>query len=278
MVDRAAHRFSYVEYWPPPRCFRRKKSSGFANAGRICEIYILRCRGRCPHRPAGNDRFMAAFRRNRVHFLFYAVGVDDPVRPPENALFHGKPMRNRNILMGGQSRPPLQTGYDRPVVSSNSVHQISAVPRYFGRKKSSDFANVGRIREIYIPRRRGRCPHRPARNGRFMAVFRRTRADFPFCTVGADDPVRPRNCPFLRKTDAKSKHFRGPMWASAPTKDLTKRNIFPFRAVGVDAARLYRQSPYKIHRKEPIPWKKSDRTRYPASWSCCLRRRRRWRP
>ena len=73
-------------------------------------------------------------------------------------------------------------------------------------------------------------------------------------------------------------HRGGPMWASAPTKDLTKRNIFPFRAVGVDAARRYRQSPYKIHRKEPIPWKKSDRTRYPASWSCCLRRRRRWRP
>ena len=96
---------------------------------------------------------------------------------------------------GGQSRPPLQTGYDRPFVSSNSVHQISAVPQYFGRKKSSDFANVGRIREIYIPRRRGRCLHRPAGNGRFMAVFRRIRVDFPFCTVGADDPVRPPETP-----------------------------------------------------------------------------------
>ena len=100
MVDRAAHRFSYVKYWPPPRCFRRKKSSGFANAGRIREIYILRCRGRCPHRPARNDRFMAVFRRNRVHFLFYAVGADDPVRPPENARFYGNPMRNRNIFNG----------------------------------------------------------------------------------------------------------------------------------------------------------------------------------
>ncbi len=100
MVDRAAHRFSYVKYWPPPRCFRRKKSSGFANAGRIREIYILRCRGRCPHRPARNGRFIAVFRRNRVDFLFYAVGADDPVRPPENALFHGKPMRNRNIFNG----------------------------------------------------------------------------------------------------------------------------------------------------------------------------------
>ena len=96
---------------------------------------------------------------------------------------------------GGQSRPPLQTGYDRPFVSSNSVHQISAVPRYFRRGKSSDFANAGRIREIYIPRRRGRCPHRPAGNGRFMAVFRRNCADFPFSTVGADDPVRPPETP-----------------------------------------------------------------------------------
>ena len=99
-VSRLYHRFSYVKYWPPPRCFRRKKSSGFANAGRIREIYILRCRGRCLHRPARNGRFMAAFRRNRVDFLFYAVGADDPVRPPENALFHGKPMRNRNIFNG----------------------------------------------------------------------------------------------------------------------------------------------------------------------------------
>ena len=86
-VSRLYHRFSYVKYWPPPRCFRRKKSSGFANAGRIREIYILRCRGRCPHRPARNDRFMAVFRRNRVDFLFYAVGADDPVRPPETPVF-----------------------------------------------------------------------------------------------------------------------------------------------------------------------------------------------
>ncbi len=111
---------------------------------------------------------------------------------------------------GGQSRPPLQTGYDRPVVSSNSVHQISAVPRYFGRKKSSDFANVGRIREIYVPRRRGRCPHRPARNGRFMAVFRRTRADFPFSTVGADDPVRPPETPVFTEIRCEFETFQ---WA-----------------------------------------------------------------
>ena len=107
MVDRAAHRFSYVEYWPPPRCFRRKKSSGFANAGRICEIYILRCRGRCPHRPARNDRFMAAFRRNRVHFLFYAVGADDPVRPQETPVFTEIRCESATFSMGRCRHRPL---------------------------------------------------------------------------------------------------------------------------------------------------------------------------
>ena len=81
---------------------------------------------------------------------------------------------------GGQGRPPLQTGYDRPFVSSKSAHQISAVPAIFRRKKSSDFAsNVGRIREIYILRR-SRCPHRPRKTAVLMAVFRRIRVDFHF--------------------------------------------------------------------------------------------------
>ena len=31
-----------------------------------------------------------------------------PCPPAENARFHGNPMRNRNILEGGQSRPPLE--------------------------------------------------------------------------------------------------------------------------------------------------------------------------
>ena len=101
-----------------------------------------------------------------------------------NARFHD--------FVGGQSRPPLQMKFDRPFVSSNPVHQISVVPRYFRRGKSSGFANAGRIREIYILRRRGRCPHRPAESTRFMVLFRRIRVDFPFCTVGADDPVRLR--------------------------------------------------------------------------------------
>ena len=133
-----------------------------------------------------------------------------PCPPAENARFCGNPMRirniltgrcghrplqttaeNRRILKGGQGRPPLQMKFDRPFVSSNPVHQISVVPRYFRRGKSSGFANAGRIREIYILRRRGRCPHRPAERTRFMVLFRRIRVDFPFCTVGADGPVRP---------------------------------------------------------------------------------------
>ena len=163
--------------------------------------------------------------------------------PAENARFHGKPMRIRNIFRGpmwasaptnnhekstnfegGQSRPPLQrvlkttrvrqksprlpfrtrTGrcghrplqmkFDRPFVPSIFIRRILAATTVFP-AELSDFANVGRIREIYIPRRRGRCLHRPAGNGRFMAVFRRIRADFPFCTVGADDSVRPRKTP-----------------------------------------------------------------------------------
>ena len=48
-------------------------------------------------------------------------------------------------------------------------------PRYFRRGKLSGFANVGRICRIVIPRRRGRCLHRPTGRTRFMAVFRRIR-------------------------------------------------------------------------------------------------------
>ena len=48
---------------------------------------------------------------------------------------------------------------------------------------------------VSFSRRRGRCPHRPAGDGRFMVLFRRIHVDFPFCTVGADDPVRPPGMP-----------------------------------------------------------------------------------
>ena len=65
---------------------------------------------------------------------------------------------------GGQSRPPLQ----RAMMNRN-VFRFSP--------------------------RRGRCPHRPAGNARFMAVFRRIRVGLPFRAVGADDPVRPPELP-----------------------------------------------------------------------------------
>ena len=39
-----------------------------------------------------------------------------------------------------------------------------------------------------------------------------------------------------------------------------------------------RTPPLENNRKEQIPWKKSDHTRYPASWSCCPGRRPSWKP
>ena len=69
--------------------------------------YILRCRDRCPHRPAGNGRFMAAFRRNRVHFLFYAVGADDPVRPQETPVFTEIRCESATFSMGRCRHRPL---------------------------------------------------------------------------------------------------------------------------------------------------------------------------
>ena len=120
-----------------------------AGITRPCRFPISRRRGRCPHRPAGNGRFMAVFRRTRADFPFCTVGADDPVRPPET-----------------------------PVLRRSNAN----------------------LQHFSVLRRRGRCPHRPARNARFMAVFRRTRADFPFCTVGADDSVRlPENARFYGK-------------------------------------------------------------------------------
>ena len=106
----------------PPLQMTVKNRTGHA---KTAAFPILRRRGRCPHRPAGNDRFMAAFRRNRVHFLFYAVGADDPVRPQETPVFtknrceiatfsmgrcRHRPLQTatkiQRILKGGQSRPP----------------------------------------------------------------------------------------------------------------------------------------------------------------------------
>mgnify|MGYP004656644461 CR=1 FL=1 len=54
---------------------------------KIAAFSILRRRGRCLHRPAESTYFMVVFRRNRVDFPSYAVGADDPVRPPELRVF-----------------------------------------------------------------------------------------------------------------------------------------------------------------------------------------------
>ena len=155
---------------------------------------------------------MAAFRRNRVHFLFYAVGADDPVRPQETSIFtenrceiatfsmgrcRHRPLhpttKIQRILKGGQGRPPLQM----------------TVKNRTGHAKTAAFP---------ILRRRGRCPHRPAGNDRFMAAFRRNRVHFLFYAVGADDPVRPpENALFHVKPMRNRNIFNGPMWASSPT-------------------------------------------------------------
>ena len=68
---------------------------------------ILRRRGRCPHRPARNDRFMAVFRRNRVDFLFYAVGADDPVRPQKSPVFTENRCEFATFSMGRCRHQPL---------------------------------------------------------------------------------------------------------------------------------------------------------------------------
>ena len=122
-----------------------------------------------------------------------------PCPPAGNARFYGNPMRIRNILKGGQSRPPLQMKFDRPFVSSNPVHQISVVPRYFRRGKSSGFANAGRIREIYILRRRGRCLHRPIpppkRECPRAGAVGRYCIGFRFRAVGVDAHIDPPEMP-----------------------------------------------------------------------------------
>ena len=200
-----------------PRYFRRGKLSGFANVGQIRKIVIPRRRGRCPHRPAGNDRFMAVFRRIRVDSPLCTVGADDPVRPPKmpvlrksdaklqhfrGPMWASAPTNNHEKstnFEGGRPCPPLQMKFDRPCGASIFIHRILAATTVFPAKLSG-FANVGQIRKIVIPRRRGRCLHRPAESTYFMVVFRRIRVDFPFYVVGADDPVRPRKMPAHRKS------------------------------------------------------------------------------
>ena len=128
---------------------------------------------------------------------------------PETPVFTENRCEFATFLEGRCGHRPLQMKFDRPFVPSIFIRRILAATTVFP-AELSDFANVGRIREIHIPRRRGRCLHRPAGNGRFMAVFRRTCADFPFCTVGADDPVRPPETPAFTENRCEFETFQ---WA-----------------------------------------------------------------
>ena len=94
-IDRLYHRFSYVEYWPPPRCFRRN-----------CPI--LQTSG--------------VF----VKFIFHAVGVDAYIDPQERAVlwrFSGEsvliPIVHRR---GGRPCPPAENPAFLEEFSANSQH------------------------------------------------------------------------------------------------------------------------------------------------------------
>ena len=129
----------------------------------------------------------------------------------------------------------------------------------------SPAVGVAKIAAFSILHRRGRENRRILRADRVVRPYKgyeKPRASgekaprFPFRTVGVDAYIDPpkapilwwfsgetvlishptplgrttlsarRNCAFLRKTDAKSQYFDGPMWASAPTNDHEKSTNF----------------------------------------------------
>ncbi len=120
-------------------CFRKRRAHSH-------HFHVSHCRGRCPHRPAGNARFMAVFRRIRGIVI----------------------SRRR----GGQGRPPLQMVLEKPRGSCEKTPcfplESCVLPGRCGHRPLHEVV-------FPIPYRRGRCPHRPAGNARFMAVFRRIR-------------------------------------------------------------------------------------------------------
>ena len=86
-----------------------------------------------------------------------------------------------------------------PMWALAPTKDITRFHDFGGRTESSaptegfeNHACPAKIAAFSVPRRRGRCLHRPPESTRFMTVFRRKRVGFPFSTVGADDPVRPR--------------------------------------------------------------------------------------
>ena len=115
-------------------------------------------------------------------------------------------------------------------------------------------AGITRPCRFPISRRRGRCLHRPAGNGRFMAVFRRIRVDFPFSTVGADDPVRPPETPVFTENRCEFATFLEGRCGHRPLQITTKnqrisradRVVRPYKRDTID--RLYHRIPYIKYR------------------------------
>ena len=110
-------------------------------------------------RAGADGRYCTGFRfrpckmpRKTQHFPFRAVGVDAYIDPPSKT-----------------ETPPCGGGW-------TLLYWVSFSPL----QKTSQNATFS------LSRRRGRCLHRPAGIARFMAVFRRIRVGFLFCTVGVD--------------------------------------------------------------------------------------------
>ena len=123
-------------------------------------------RGRCLHRPARKRPFYGGFPANPCWFAISC-------RRGGIVRFYGNPMRIRKISMGRCGHRPLQTTTKIQLI----LRADRVVRPYKKPRKTQRFS---------ASRRRGRCPHRPAGNVRFMAVFRRIGFDFPFYTVGAE--------------------------------------------------------------------------------------------
>ena len=89
------------------RVMRKTPHFLFCTVGVTKKRRISHRRGRCLHRPAGNARFMAVFRRIRGIVISRRRG-GRPCPPAGNSRFYGNPMRIRNILTGRCGHRPLQ--------------------------------------------------------------------------------------------------------------------------------------------------------------------------
>ena len=75
---------------------------------------------------------MAAFRRNRVDFLFYAVGADDPVRPQEAPVFTEIRCEIATFSMGRCRHRPL-----RPTTQDFTILWADRVVRPYNVEEAS---------------------------------------------------------------------------------------------------------------------------------------------